>query len=377
MAARARSGERPAPLNLAVVIDREAARDPAVNAALEEALASLGPADAVAVVSYGEVVEVLRAADGRAPDGRQARAFAVSQLAGGATRDGALGAGANLFGGVAKGAAEIRKHLGNARVSHLLVIAARAPGVGPSGPRELGELGAGLARDGIGVTVLDLGGLGARGLRALSAGGGGPYLVAAPARVRPALQQVLREVRAVRARDVGVEIRFPGAVAATRVLGAPLAEVSRRFVRARLGDVRLTGGGELLARLDTTLCEPGRRRIGDVHLRYFDVHEGREVTSVTPLEVTCAVGETQGAQVDFDVAASVAMALGEDARAEARRAVARGQTEQAALALAVALEELRELSTGPLAGAEVMSLIDMLESELRTLRDRSAREEAE
>lgn len=375
VAARARAGERPAPLNLAIVVDRAAVREPAVSAALDEVLGSLTPSDVAAVVEYGDVVEVRRPADGRPVAGRTPTVPTFAAEAASVAAPGA--SGANLFGGVAKGAAEIRKYLGSARVSHLLVVAARPPGAGPRDPRALGELGAALARDGIGITVVDVGARGTLALKALAGGGGGAYLPVGGNAVRGQLREALRAARAVRARDVGVEIRFPGAVAPMRVLGAPSAEVMGRVVRVRLGDVRLTGGGELLARLDTTLCEPGRRRIGEVHVRYFDMHEAREVASVTPLEVTCAVGERQGAQVDFDVTASVAMALGEDARTEARRAVARGQTEQAALALAVALEELRELVSGPLAGVEVLSLIDALESEVRALRDRSAREDAE
>jgi hypothetical protein len=380
LAPQVRPDGRLAALNLALVVDREAIQTPVIADAVREVVGTLGPRDVVAVVGYGEVVEVLRPAE---PDraGARAEQLPLLQLKGPA--EAALGAGdassrgTNLFGGVAKGAAEIRKYLGSGRVSHVLVIASRPPGVGPREPRALSELGAALARDGIGLTVVDSARAGGRALRALAAGGGGRYIAGPPHALGAQLLDAVRQMRAVRGRDLGVEIRFPGAVSPIRVLGTPTAEIVGRVVRARLGDVRPTGGGELFARLDTTLCEPGRRRIGEVHVRYFDVLEGREVASVTPLEVLCAVGEPQAGQVDFEVAASVAMAIGEDARAEARAAMARGQTEQAALALAVALEELRELMSGPLSAADTITLIDGLESELRALRERIAREASE
>src|SRR6185295_11718885 len=63
-----------------------------------------------------------------------------------------------LYGGVACGAAEVRKHLEDERyVNRVILLSDGLANVGPSTPEELGRLGASLLGEGISVTTIGLG----------------------------------------------------------------------------------------------------------------------------------------------------------------------------------------------------------------------------
>ena len=80
---------------------------------------------------------------------KEAAVMAVDRLhAGGST---------SLFAGVSKGAAEVRKFADRNRVNRIVLLSDGLANVGPSSPAELGELGASLGREGIGVTTIGLG----------------------------------------------------------------------------------------------------------------------------------------------------------------------------------------------------------------------------
>ena len=62
-----------------------------------------------------------------------------------------------LFGGVSKGAKEIRKFLSHKRVNRMVLLSDGLANVGPQSPSELGDLGSSLIEDGISVTTIGLG----------------------------------------------------------------------------------------------------------------------------------------------------------------------------------------------------------------------------
>jgi len=358
---------RHAPLNIAIAVDRTGHEDPEMDAAITEAvqqaLESLAPHDVVALVAYSDTVEVLAAAG----PPRQAAGIMLRLMAG--KGNGALGPnarGANLFGGVAKAAAEVRRHTSHSRVSHVLVISAQPPGLGPQSPNALAQFGASVAREGVGVTVIQTGSPDEPAIRALTVGAGGTFLAVQDAgQVGPAVDETIARLRSVRARDIRVQMSFDGNTPPTRIVGS-VGEIARTRVNASWRELRAARTLELIAQVDTDRCVPGSHPFAQAELRYFDVQTNREITVLAPLGVTCALGDTHESHFDFEVATSVSIALGEEAREAARRALGRGDRVEAERVLSVVLKELRDTASA-MKHPEIMSVVDDLESELRTL----------
>jgi len=140
-----------APVNIALVIDKSGSMTGRkIQKAKEAAIMAvdrLNSKDIVSVVAYDHNIRVL------------VPATKVSEKA--AIRAGInrLSAGGNtaLFGGVSKGAAEVRKFLVKDRVSRVILISDGLANVGPSSPKQLGQLGSSLIKEGISVTTIGLG----------------------------------------------------------------------------------------------------------------------------------------------------------------------------------------------------------------------------
>jgi hypothetical protein len=362
------------PLNLAVVIDRipqPGGDDDALANAVRALVGDLTPNDLAAVVGYSDVVEVLWPS-GPPRDDLDFLGRLVAPLPQAPALPGAQPTPrANVFGGIAKGAAEVRRFVGPGRVSHIIVLASHAPGLGPQRPAELAQLGQALARDGIGLTIIDTGARPDRALRALADGATGAHHNAQDApRIRTAMADTVARLRAIRARDVRLDITFHEGVVPVRVISSPGA-VMRGEVNATLGDLRPPGAFEVIAQLDTARCPVGTRIIADAGVRYFDMQLLREHALHTPLTVTCSPGEPHEAHFDYDVLSSVALALGEDARERSRAAAARADVETARTLLAQTIDELRETANA-IKHPEILTLIDELEAELRSLGNPAA-----
>ena len=140
-----------APVNIALVIDKSGSMTGRkIQKAKEAAIMAvdrLNSKDIVSVVAYDHNIRVL------------VPATKVSEKA--AIRAGInkLSAGGNtaLFGGVSKGAAEVRKFLVKDRVSRVILISDGLANVGPSSPKQLGQLGSSLIKEGMSVTTIGLG----------------------------------------------------------------------------------------------------------------------------------------------------------------------------------------------------------------------------
>lgn len=146
------SKERRIPTNVAIVLDKSGsmsgekirkARDAAI-----EFVDRLAPSDIVSVVAYDSTVSVLVPATRVSTD--------KSSIIAGIRR---LEAGGNtaLFGGVSKGAAEVRKFLDREYVNRVVLLSDGLANVGPSSPEDLAQLGTSLIKEGVSVTTLGLG----------------------------------------------------------------------------------------------------------------------------------------------------------------------------------------------------------------------------
>ncbi len=144
------ASKRP-PVNIAIVLDKSGSMQGEkirqAREAAKMAIGRLNANDIVSVVSYDSTVNVLTPAT-KVTD----KAMINAQI----DRINANGSTA-LFGGVSKGAAEIRKFYDPKRVNRIFLLSDGQANVGPQSPRELGNLGASLAKEGISVTTLGLG----------------------------------------------------------------------------------------------------------------------------------------------------------------------------------------------------------------------------
>ena len=140
-----------APVNIAIVIDKSGSMNGDKIAKAKEAaimaIGRLNSNDIISVVTYDSNVHVLVPAtkvSGKEMIFSRIRAFRA---------DGSTA----LYGGVSKGAHEIKKFLANNHVNRLILLSDGLANVGPQTPTELGQLGVSLIKDGISVTTIGLG----------------------------------------------------------------------------------------------------------------------------------------------------------------------------------------------------------------------------
>jgi Ca-activated chloride channel family protein len=255
------------PVNLALVIDRSGsmggekivqAREAAI-----EAVRRLAPDDIVAVVAYDTEVETLIPAQ-RVGNGRRIEEAIREIEARGSTA---------LYGGVERGAAEIRQHIEDGRFVHRMILLSDGQAnVGPRTPEELGRLGAGLRREGLSVSTIGLG-LGFNEdlmTRLAERSDGNTYFVEHSADLPRIFAAELGDVLSVVARRVVIEIEFPDGV---RPIGFIGREGVIRGRRAELTLNQLYGGQEKFALLEVEVSPVkagSEREIARAHVSYED-----------------------------------------------------------------------------------------------------------
>lgn len=243
--------DRRAPVNLALVIDRSGsmAGDKIARAreAALEAVRRLASDDIVALIAYDTHVQTLVAAQ-RVGDGRRLESAICGIEAGGNTA---------LYGGVMRGAAEIRRFLEDSRYTNRLILLSDGlANVGPSSADDLARLGASLGREGISVTTVGLG-LGYNEdlmTRLAQRSDGNTYFVEHSGDLPRIFAAELGDVLNVVARRVVIEIEFPDGVRPLRFVGR---EGAIRGQRAELTLNQLYGGQEKFALVEVEV-EPVR-----------------------------------------------------------------------------------------------------------------------
>jgi Ca-activated chloride channel homolog len=334
-----RRGNRP-PLNLALVLDRSGSMggDKIVKAreAALEAVERLSPDDVVSLVVYDNHVETLVPAQ-RVGNGHQLReAIRGIQPRGGTA----------LYGGVTRGADQVRRNLEDRRfINRVILLSDGLANVGPSSPEELGRLGTSLMKEGISVTTIGLG-LGFNEdlmTRLAQRSDGNTYFVEHSGDLPRILTAELGDAMSVVARRVVIEIDFPRGV-------RPLAFVGRdgtiRGQRAELTLSQIYGGQEKFALVEVEI-EPSQsgteREIARARVNYEDAVQQREATLTAARKVqfsTSSVEVVNSAdhKVQADYAANV-MALAKD---EAVALVDANQRDAAAALLRSRADELRK-----------------------------------
>lgn len=224
-------GDR-APINVAIVLDRsgsmqgekiEKAREAAINA-----LALLKPTDIVSIIAYDTDVSVLVPAT-KLTDREQVAGVIRGIQANGNTA---------LFGGVSKGAAEVRKFLDDQHVNRIILLSDGLANVGPSSPGELGELGTSLKKENISVSTLGLGSGYNEDLMVNLAGqsGGNHQFIENASELASIFRREFDEALSVVAQEIDLKIEIPEGIRPVRVLGNA-ADINGQSVVTRLAQV--------------------------------------------------------------------------------------------------------------------------------------------
>jgi Ca-activated chloride channel homolog len=301
------------PVNLSLVIDRSGsmAGDKIAKAreAALEAVRRLGPDDIVALVVYDTTVQTLVPAQ-RVGDGRRLeQAICGIEVAGNTA----------LYGGVTRGASEVRRHMEDRRfVNRVILLSDGLANVGPSSPEELGRLGASLMKEGISVTTIGLG-LGFNEdlmTRLAQRSDGNTYFVEDSRDLPRIFAAELGDVLNVVARSVVIEIEFPAGVRPLNFVGR---DGTIRGQRAELTLNQLYGGQEKFALIEVEVrpTKAGAElEIARAHVRYEDAINQRAATlnakrTVQFSSARSAVVSSADHQVQADYAAN-ALALAKD-----------------------------------------------------------------
>ncbi|MGH7944362.1 MAG: vWA domain-containing protein [Opitutaceae bacterium] len=330
------------PVNIALVIDRSGSMsgDKIVKAreAALEAVRRLSPDDIVALVVYDTNVQTLVPAQ-RVGNGRR-----LEQ----AIRGIEVGGNTALYGGVARGAAEVRRHIEDRRfVNRVILLSDGLANVGPSSPENLGRLGASLVKEGISVTTIGLG-LGFNEdlmTRLAQCSDGNTYFVGYSGDLPRIFSAELGDVLSVIARRVIIEIDFPAGV-------RPLKFVGRdgiiRGQRAELTLNQLYGGQEKFALVEVEVApsKPGvELEIARARVSYENAIDQRTTTvtakrSVQFSDSQAAVIRSADHKVQADYAAN-ALAVAKD---EAVALVDSNRRDEAAAVLRQRAQELNTMA---------------------------------
>ncbi len=226
-----REGAR-APINVAIVLDRSGSmQGEKIQQAREAAIGALdllNSNDIVSVIAYDSDVNVLVPAT-KLTDKEQVANIIRAIQPGGNTA---------LFGGVSKGAAEVRKFMDDKHVNRVILLSDGLANVGPSAPGELGDLGASMKKENISVSTLGLGlGYNEDLMVALAGKSGGNHqFIENASELAGIFRREFDDVLSVVAQSVDVKIDIPEGIRPVRVLGNA-ADINGQSVITRLSQV--------------------------------------------------------------------------------------------------------------------------------------------
>lgn len=333
-------GARP-PVNLALVIDRSGSMGGDKIARAREAalelVRRLGPDDVISIIAYDTRVETL------VPAQRVEHAHHLEAAIRGIEAEGSTA----LYGGVARGAAEVRRFIEDSRyVNRVILLSDGLANVGPSSPEELGRLGHSLMKEGISVTTIGLG-LGYNEdlmARLASRSDGNTYFVENSRDLPDIFNRELGDVLNVVARRVVIEIDFPAGVRPVNFVGR---DGVIRGQKAELTLNQLYGGQEKFALIEVEVSPEtagAEREIARARVNYEDALTARSA-SVTAQRNVSFSGEARAvvASADHKVQADYAANVLAVAKDEAIALVDSGKKNEAAALLRQRSAELKEI----------------------------------
>jgi Ca-activated chloride channel homolog len=261
------TGTERAPVNVAIVLDRSGSMSgEKIRRAKEAAIMAIDRLDAndiVSVVAYNQNVTVLVPAT-KVSD-RHSIYRAIQRLSpGGMTA---------LFGGVSKGAHEVRKFLVDNQVNRVILLSDGLANVGPSSPQALESLGASLIKEGVSVTTIGLG-LGYNEdlmVRLARASDGNHAFVEGPSQLAQIFNYEFGDLLSVVASDVNVVISCAEGIRPIRVLGRD-ADIVGQNVTTRLNQLYGKQEKYILLEVEVGSAPTGRTQsLAAVRVDYTDM----------------------------------------------------------------------------------------------------------
>jgi len=269
LAAR-KKDDRP-PINVALVIDRSGSmsgeRLAAAKKGAETALARLGSDDIVSLVSYNHEVDVLAEA-GRLGAQRERLQKAINALTASGTTA--------LYAGVKEGGEQVKAHLSDLKVNRVVLLSDGLANVGPSTPRELGELGRELASKGISVSTIGLGLEYNEDLmqRLAAASDGNHAFVERPSDLAEIFDREFGDALSVAARDIIIQIECKSGFTPKRVLGRE-ADISGNRVTLKLNQLPADNERYVVVELDVPAgLAADNGEVANVAVDYTDLDDG-------------------------------------------------------------------------------------------------------
>jgi len=250
-----KASERRTPVNVALVLDRSGSmkgeRLAAAKDAAAMALQRLAPEDLVGLVAYNHSVDVLQKAERLGGD------HALKQKIDRLEADGRTA----LYAGVVAGGEEVKRHLAANRVNRVILLSDGLANVGPSSPRELGELGRELGSKGISVTTIGLGLDYNEDLmqRLAAASDGNHAFVEKASDLVSIFNAEFGDALSITAQDIDITIECRIGFKPVRVLGREAAIEGNR-IRMKLN--QLQGANERYIVTDAISASPGVRTPG-------------------------------------------------------------------------------------------------------------------
>ncbi len=259
-----------APVNVCLVIDKSGSmagdRIRYAREAAKDAVRRLASFDIVSVVAYDNTVKVLVPAT-KCRD-KAAICAAIDRL----TPD----SGTALFSGVSKGAEEARKFAEKGQVNRVILLSDGQANVGPSTPRELGDLGMALAREGICVSTIGVGdGYNEDLMTQLASKSDGSHsFINNPAALAKVFESELRDVMSVVAQEVTLEVVCADGVRPVRFLGRE-GDISGQRVTAQLQQLYLDQEKFVLLEVEVSAGENGQhRKLADTRVKFRNLSSG-------------------------------------------------------------------------------------------------------
>ena len=329
------------PVNLALVIDRSGSMSGDKIARAREAalelVRRLAPDDIISIIAFDTQVQTIVPAQ-RVGDARGLEAAICSIEAEGNTA---------IYGGVTRGAAEVRRHIEDGRyVNRVILLSDGLANVGPSSPEELGRLGYSLMKEGISVTTIGLG-LGFNEdlmTRLAQRSDGNTYFVENSSDLPGIFNKELGDVLNVVARRVVIEIDFPEGVRPVNFVGR---EGSIRGQRAELTLNQLYGGQEKFALIEVEVSPEragAEREIARATVSYEDALNQRSASVTAQRNVSFSADQKAVVgSADHKVQADYASNLLAVAKDQAIALVDSGKKYEAAALLRQRAQDLKEM----------------------------------
>lgn len=266
-----------APINIAIVLDQSGSMSGQKIADAREAakmaVARLQNNDTVSIVTYSSNVNVL------VPSTKLNDKKAVYEAIDSITTGGSTA----LFAGVSKGAEEIRKFKQADAINRILLLSDGRANSGPQTPKELGDLGASLSREGISVTTIGLGnGYNEDLMNQLALNSDGNHsFVETPGELAQVFKQELGDLLSVVAQDLTLEVKLADGVRPVRSLGRD-ADITKQTVSLKLNQLYAKQEKFLLLEVETPTLESNNDLlIADASLTYRNLKSEEKVTAQT------------------------------------------------------------------------------------------------